>query len=151
VVRPSDLSLGGTEPFVSRQQVHFDMLDRLGVLHNAVYLLLFERARTEFWHSRGVGYGLPGLDWPYLVVRNEVNYRNAIVHEQEITVTVAVRDLGLTSVAFAHEVRDSTGRLCADGATVIVRVDAETRRPVPWSAAFRELIRPIHLASAPDG
>ena len=61
------------------------------------------------------------------------------------TVNVAVSNLGRTSVTFAHEVYDQDGNLSADGSTVIVRIDGETRRPIPWSDRFRELVRPILL------
>jgi acyl-CoA thioester hydrolase len=34
--------------------VHFDDLDALGMLHNARYPLIVERAWTELWEARGV-------------------------------------------------------------------------------------------------
>ena len=131
------------EPFISKQRVHFDMLDLMHVVHNAAYLLLFERARTDFWRSLGLGYGSKELDWPYLVVRNEINYRSPITVDQEVQVTVAVTKIGRTSITFAHEVYDENGVLSADGSTVIVRIDSETRRSIPWTDRFREIVSPI--------
>jgi acyl-CoA thioesterase FadM len=32
---------------------------------------------------------------------------------------------------------------CATGSRVMVRVDPQTRRPVPWTAKFREQIEPF--------
>jgi acyl-CoA thioester hydrolase len=130
-------------PFVSKQRVHFDMIDQMGIVHNAAYLLLFERARTDYWQSLGVGYGAPGLDWPYLVARNEINYRAALTTDQITEVTVAVSRLGSTSVTFAHEIYDAQGKLCADGGTVIVRVHPDTWRPFPWSKEFHRLVAAI--------
>ena len=129
--------------FISKQRVHFDMIDQMGTVHNAAYLLLFERARTDYWLSLGVGYGAPGLDWPYLVARNEINYRAALRTDQITEVTVAVSRLGNSSVTFAHEIYDAEGKLCADGGTVLVRVHPETGRPVPWSEEFHKLVAPI--------
>jgi acyl-CoA thioester hydrolase len=129
--------------FISRQQVRWDMMDPLGVLHNAVYLLLFERARTDFWRALGIdGYGAEGLDWPFYVVRNEINYRASINREQELEVTVRIARMGTSSLTFAHTVRTQDGRLSADGQTVIVRTDPLTQRPIPWSDAFRRLHAP---------
>jgi acyl-CoA thioester hydrolase len=138
---PARVSFAG--PFVSTQRVFWDQIDQLGVLHNAAYLLLFERARTDFWRSLGVdGYGAPGLDWPYLVVRNEVNYRAPVETEQDVRVGVWVAKLGESSIMFAHEVRAANGTVAADGQTVIARINAETRRATPWSAGFRSMVAP---------
>lgn len=134
---------GEPVPFISRQRVYWDMLDLLGVLHNAAYILLFERARTDFWRSLGIaGYGAEGMDWPYLVARNEVNYRDAVRTEQEVAVYVWIAALGRSSLTFGHAVYSEDGALVADGRTVIVRIDAETRRPTPWSEAFRARLEP---------
>jgi len=122
------------------------MMDPAGTVHNAEFLCFFERARTDFWKTLGAGYTADGLfDYPFLVARNEVNYRRAIRSDQEITVTVAVSNLGRTSVTFAHEVYDEEGVLSADGSTVIVRIAADSNRPIPWSDRFRELVKPILL------
>jgi acyl-CoA thioester hydrolase len=118
------------------------MLDLLGVLHNAAYLLLFERARTDFWQAHGAGYSAETLDWPYLVVRNEINYRAPIRSDQTVDVTVSVAKLGNSSITFAHEVFAKDGELAAEGQTVIVRIDAQTSRPTAWSDRFRGLVGP---------
>lgn len=129
--------------FISRQRVHWDMLDVLGVLHNVAYLLLFERARTEFWRAQGIaGYGAEEMDWPFYVVRNEINYRASVTYEQEVEVTVRIARIGNSSVTFAHTLRTQEGLLAADGLTVIARVDAVTQRPTPWSDAFRQILIP---------
>jgi acyl-CoA thioester hydrolase len=128
-------------PFLSRQKIHFDMLDMLGVLHNARYLLLFERARFDLWQANRLEIGAPGLDWPYYVVRNEINYRAPITRIQEVTVTLHVAELGRSSVTLAHEVIQDDDTLAADGRTTLVRVDPETGRPTPWSDSFRILLQ----------
>ena len=131
--------------FISRQRVYWDNLDLLGVLHNAHYILLFERARFDFWQHNGVGPNTPGFDWPYVVAKNEVNYRHAITSEQSVTVTVTVQRMGSSSVTFTHTVYAHDGTLSADGHTVLVRLDGATNRPIPWSEKFREMVRPYML------
>ena len=129
-----------TTPFVSSQHIYFDMMDPLGVMHNSRYLLLFERARFDLWHANGLAIGTEGLDWPYYVVRNEVNYHAPITRLQEVTIEVVVERLGTSSVMLAHRVLDDTGVCVADGKTVLVRVDPATQRPVAWSDGFRALL-----------
>lgn len=128
-------------PFVSRQRVYFDMLDLLGMLHNAAFLVLFERARTDFWRAVGYVPGAAGYDWPYLVKRNEITYHVSITTDEEVDVTVSVAHLGRTSLIFAHTILLPDGTLAAEGQTVLVRVDPN-RRPLPWSDAFRSLLAP---------
>lgn len=133
--------------FESHQIVYWDMLDLLGVLHNARYVVMFERARFDFWSHLGVGPNIPEFDWPYVVARNEVNYRSAIRSEQQVAVTVAVQSIRNTSVTFMHSLFDAAGILCADGTTTLVRVSAEHHRPIAWSQSFRDLMSPYIVAT----
>jgi acyl-CoA thioester hydrolase len=125
------------------------MLDAVGMLHNGAYLLLFERARTDFWRAQGMEMGSAGMDWPYYVARNEVNYRAAIYEWKPVTVTVAIERIGRTSVTFLHTVQTAKGVVAAEGKTVLVRVDAETKRPIPWSEGFRALLERFLLPNPP--
>jgi acyl-CoA thioester hydrolase len=101
--------------------------------------LLFERARTDWIQSHGLWYGAPEFDWPYYVVRNEVNYLAPIVGGNEVSVTVAVEKIGQSSATFAHTVTTEEGIPAADGKTVIVRIDPESKRPIPWTDRFRAM------------
>jgi acyl-CoA thioester hydrolase len=138
------------KPFISRQRVHFDMMDPAGTVHNSIFLIFFERARTDYWNTLNVTYGSEDFDYPYLVARNEVNYRKALRTDQEITVTVAVSRLGKSSITFAHELYDAVGDLSADGGTVIVRIDPETGRSRPWTDRFRKMIAGIRTDEDPN-
>ena len=134
-----------TPPYISRQTVHFDMLDALHMLHNAQYLVLFERARLEFWKAHLLDADGKHHDWPYHVARNEVNYRAAVYAPQPVTVSVAVERVGNSSLAFVQELRAEDGSLAADARAVLVRVGHDTRRPIPWSDAFRARVAPFVL------
>jgi acyl-CoA thioester hydrolase len=136
------IDMADHQTFISKQLVYWDMLDLLGVLHNARYVVMFERARFDFWSHLGVGPQAPGFDWPYVVARNEVNYRSAIRSEQEVEVTVVIQQIQNSSLTFEHTVIDARGVVSADGATTLVRVDAKSYRPVAWSEGFRELVQP---------
>lgn len=129
-------------PFQSNQEVHFDMLDLLGMLHNSAYLLLFERARSEYWKAQKIVFGEDGSDWPFFVVRNEIDYHFPIFTAQQVTVELQLISIGRTSLAFAQKLFLPDGTLSASGKTVLVRVDFETKRPIPWSDKFRRLYTP---------
>lgn len=138
--------IGEGQPFVSRQRVYFDMLDLMGMLHNVAYLLLFERARTDYWRSTGVAYGEEGFDWPYVVARNEIDYRASIHTECEVDVSVAVEAIGRTSITFVHTISMLDGAPAARGRCVIVRIDPVSGTPIPWTNAFRRIVAPITVS-----
>ncbi len=132
-------------PFQSNQEVHFDMLDLLGMLHNSAYLLLFERARSDYWKSLEIVFGEDGSDWPFFVVRNEINYHSPIFTALRVTVELQLIAVGRTSLTFGQKLFLPDGTLSASGQTVLVRVDAITKRPIPWSEIFRSIVTP-HLS-----
>lgn len=134
-------------PYPSRQYVPFDMLDALGVLYNANYLVLFERARMDFFRTQSWPLLPEGVEWPYYVVRNEVTYHAPIGSPQETIVTVGIARLGNTSLTFTHALIAADGTLAADGLATIVRVNPETQRPTPWQESFRQIVAPYLPAS----
>jgi acyl-CoA thioester hydrolase len=121
------------------------MLGLLGILHNAAYLLLFERARVDYWRSCGVGLGSESPDWPAQLARNEINYRKAVTTAQEVEVAVWTERIGRSSATFRHEMIGADGVVHADGLCVVVRVDGETGLPIPWSDEFRVRMAPPAL------
>jgi acyl-CoA thioester hydrolase len=131
--------------YISRQRIHFEMVDLMGVVHNAAYVTLFERARTDWIMSHGLWYGSADFDWPYYVVRNEIDYLAPIIGGDEVAVTVAVEKLGTTSATFVHSITTGDGIRASIGRTTIVRIDPGTKRPIPWTARFRALAKEISV------
>ncbi len=126
--------------------VYFDDLDAFQILHNARYLLLFERTIGSFWHRLGWGSTLDMQKNPdqfHLVRANHVEYHRAVVGVSEVRVRVWVEHLGTTSLKFGFCVMPMDEDTdCATGSRVIVRVDADKRTPTPWTKNFREQIAP---------
>lgn len=126
--------------------VYFDDLDAFQVLHNARYLLLIERSIGRFWHRLGWGGLLDAQKNPdqfHLVRANQIEYLRAVEGVGDVRVRIWVEKLGSTSLTFGFRIlpldRDVDH---ARGTRVLVRVDPATRRPVPWSAAFRQKLAP---------
>ena len=134
--------------FTCKARVFFDQFDKLHVLHNAQYLLLFERARWQFWEMLGLAPETEAADWPYYVVKNLLNYRKAVRQPQELTIEIHVAAIGNTSLTFGHRLIDCHGDLCAEGETVLVRVDPETGKPIAWSQTVRTLLQPYNRTLA---
>ncbi|MER7921099.1 MULTISPECIES: thioesterase family protein [unclassified Streptomyces] len=130
--------------------VHFDDLDALGLLHNARYPLLVERAWTELWHEHGIRFD---GDWVAAgdacnAVRDlRIGYEAPVTSPGRYAVHLWLERLGTTGLTYGFRFCSADGAATyARGERVLVRLDATTLRPAPWSegfrAAARELLRP---------
>ncbi|MFD8721798.1 acyl-CoA thioesterase [Streptomyces sp. NPDC059629] len=130
--------------------VHFDDLDALGLLHNARYPVLVERAWAEFW--QGHGFAFEG-DWAAAedacnaVKELRIGYEAPVTRPGTYAVHFWLERLGNTGLTYGFRFCSEDGALTyAQGARVLVRLDAATLRPAPWSERFRavgrELLRP---------
>ncbi|TNE85818.1 MAG: acyl-CoA thioesterase [Deltaproteobacteria bacterium] len=123
--------------------VYFDDLDSFHILHNARYLLLFERTLGAFWMEVFGGSFNDTEDRFHFVRTNNIEYIRPVAGVGRVRVRVWVERLGRSSLTFGfrilpmHEDSDH-----AVGSRTVVRVDAETQRPVPWSDAFRTQMAP---------
>lgn len=126
--------------------VYFDDLDAFQILHNARYVLLFERTIGAFWRRLGWGGPLDTQSNPdqfHLVRMNHVEYLRPVVGVGQVRVRVWVERLGRTSLTFGLRclpIDEDADH--ANGERVIVSVDSETRRPEPWTDGFRKKLAP---------
>jgi acyl-CoA thioester hydrolase len=126
--------------------VYFDDLDAFQVLHNARYLLLFERTIGSFWQQLGWGNLLDGHlnpDQFHVVRANHFEYLRPVKGTGSVRVRVFVEKLGRTSMEFGGLIlpMDSDAPYARGGRTV-VKVDPEGLRPSPWSEEFRSSLAP---------
>ena len=129
--------------------IYFDDLDPFEILHNARYLLLFERAVGGFWLENGWGAFQEDRRQFHLVRHNEVEYLSPVQGVGKVRVRVWVEKIGNTSLTFAFRMmpmdRDTDH---TRGRRTIVHVDRETLEPSPWSDEFRQRVSP-YLESDP--
>ncbi len=130
--------------------VYFDDLDPFHILHNARYILLFERTLGAFWQHVGFGDLQDHLSDKFHFVRaNTIEYLAPVRGTGKVRVRVWVDKLGSTSLTFGFRLMPmDEDRVHAQGTRTIVRVDPVTHRPVPWSDEFRTRIAPWVGASA---
>ncbi|WP_330468622.1 acyl-CoA thioesterase [Streptomyces longwoodensis] len=130
--------------------VHFDDLDALGLLHNARYPLLVERAWTELWQQHGVrfeGDWAAAGDACNAVKELCVTYEAPVTRPGTYAVHLWLDRLGTTGLTYGFRFCSADGATTyARGTRVLVRLDPHTLRPTPWSdtlrTAGRELLRP---------
>ncbi|WP_427923706.1 acyl-CoA thioesterase [Streptomyces sp. cg40] len=121
--------------------VHFDDLDALGMLHNARYPLLVERAWTELWEEHGVRFD---GDWASagdacnVVKELLISYEAPVTKPGTYAVHLWLDRLGTTGLTYGFRLCSADGSVTyATGTRVLVRLDAGTLRPAPWSEGFR--------------
>ncbi|MFJ9042970.1 acyl-CoA thioesterase [Streptomyces sp. NPDC102347] len=130
--------------------VHFDDLDALGLLHNARYPLLVERAWAEWMQAVGVAFD---GDWAAAgdacnaVKELRLTYEAPVTRPGPYAVHLWLDRLGTTGLTYAFRFCSADGSVTyARGSRVLVRLDATTLRPAPWTESFRnaarELLRP---------
>lgn len=128
---------------VVRMPVHFDDLDAMGVLHNARYAVLVERAIVLWWADRGVSFsgGRPTTPDAFNVVREyAITFHRPVRGTGEVGVHFWLERMGTSSADYRFRVTSADGATgFAEGRRVNVRLDPATMRPVPWTEPGRAI------------
>ncbi|MCF3964799.1 acyl-CoA thioesterase [Streptomyces fuscigenes] len=127
--------------------VHFDELDAFGMLHNARYAVLVERAWAAFWYAQGVGVtdgaqqaGNAQGDAFNVIKAFTITFEAPITTTGPYAVHLWMERLGATSATAGYRVCSPDGaRTHAHGTRTVVRLDRDTLRPARWSDRVREL------------
>ena len=129
--------------FTHRLTVRFSDCDLFGHVNNAVYFTYFEECRVEWWPTLGerpmgaTGFGA-------IIAHCSCNYRSPAFFGDDLDVSLAVAAVGTSSVTIDHQVvHAKTGRLIADGRTVVVAFNHEAQKTVPVPEATRERLRAL--------
>lgn len=124
--------------------VYFDDLDAFGILHNARYLLLFERCLGSFWQHIGLGsFDIEGADHHHLVAANRMEYKQPVRGVGKVRVRLWIERVGRSSMTIGFKLMPMDQDVeCASGERVVVCVDPEQHKPRPWSEGFRDLVAP---------
>ncbi|HEY8371639.1 MAG TPA: thioesterase family protein [Pseudonocardiaceae bacterium] len=125
--------------------VHFDDLDAMGVLHNARYAVLVERALSSYWTSQGLGFGGRLTEDAFSVVREfTISYLAPVTGPGRLGVHLWIEKLGRTSVRYGFRVLSEDGSVVhAEGRRGQVKLDPQTWRPRPWTDRVREAAAPL--------
>jgi len=125
--------------FRHRLVVRFRDCDMMGHVNHAVYFTYFEQCRLTWWQSLGGGRGMAGVATN--IVHADCDYRApALVHD-ELEVRLMLKGIGRSSVTLGYEiVKVATEQRLAEGTTVNVTLDPETRQTIRVPDATRALL-----------
>ncbi|HZN71629.1 MAG TPA: thioesterase family protein [Micromonosporaceae bacterium] len=123
--------------------VHFDDLDPMGIVHNARYAVLLERALSAYWAARGHSFsnGRPTTpDVVHAVREFSIAYLAPIRGTGDVLVDFWLDRLGESSGVYGFRFLSSDrSTVYAEGHRAIVKLDPSTGRPSPWTQAAREV------------
>jgi acyl-CoA thioester hydrolase len=129
--------------------VHFDDLDALGLLHNARYPVMVERAWGALWNERGLvfeGDWEAAGDFCNAVREFTITYDAPVKQPGRYAVRLWLDRLGRTGLTYGFRFCSADGAVTyARGTRVLVRLDPATLRPAPWSERFRASARDLLL------
>lgn len=127
-------------------EVHFEDIDSTGVLHNARYLLLAERAFTAFWRSHGwhPDPARSAFSGAVQVVRSQaITYHLPVTGPGPVTVRFWFDRIGRSSYTYAYRILSAdASTLHAEGTRVQVNLDSRTLAPEALSAQMRAVAEP---------
>jgi acyl-CoA thioester hydrolase len=127
--------------------VYFDDLDAMGVVHNARYVTLFERALTAYWDRAGWAFdpAAPHFDDVFFVVREfAITYQRPITSVGTVAVQLWLDDVGTSSAVYGFRILSADRAVVhAEGRRVQVKLDPRTLRPSPIPDAVFEACRPL--------
>ncbi|TCB98875.1 acyl-CoA thioesterase [Micromonospora zingiberis] len=126
---------------VEHAMVHFDDLDAMGILHNARYAVLLERALTAYWSERGIAFQAGRATAPdafHAVREFTISYHAPVTGTGPIGVHFWLEHLGTSSAVYGFRFHSLDGATTyAEGRRAVVRLDPATLRPAPWTDTAR--------------
>lgn len=129
-----------TERFAFRHRldVRFRDCDALGHVNNAVYFTYLEQCRLTYWRQMtGEGSPLSRV----IVARAECDYRAPARFGDQLEIRLSIGEIGRSSFALLYAIVDvASGRLVAEGRTVMVTYDYAAGRSVPIPDETRQLL-----------
>lgn len=136
-------SVGPTVEFghVEPVTVHFDDLDAMGIVHNARYVVLLERALTPYWTARGHSFDggrATSPDMFHAVRELTISYLTPIRATGAVWVHFWLERFGETSGVYGFRFLSPDDRtVYAEGRRTIIRLDPATMRPTAWTESAR--------------
>ena len=111
-------------------RVRYGETDQMGYVYYANYPLYYEVGRTEMLRSVGLSYRKMEEAGILLPVQTmNIKYIEPAQYDDLIRVRVILKEMPTAKIHFHYELYNQQDKLVNTGETVLVFVDAKTRRP----------------------
>jgi len=125
-------------PFAWPVRVYWEDTDAGGVVYHASYLRFMERARSEWLRAMGITQSsykeTTGL--AFLVREMQIDFLKAALLDDELSVSVEVKERRAASILFAQTIRRADGAELIRAKVRVACVDVRRMRPVQIPADF---------------
>ncbi|WP_430391270.1 tol-pal system-associated acyl-CoA thioesterase [Dyella sp. 20L07] len=119
-------------------RVYWEDTDAGGVVYHASYLRFMERARSEWLRAMGISQSsykeTTGL--AFLVREMQIDFLKAALLDDELSVSVEVKERRAASILFAQTIRRADGAELIRAKVRVACVDVRRMRPVQIPADF---------------
>ncbi|WP_448954780.1 acyl-CoA thioesterase [Labrys neptuniae] len=126
--------------FIATDKLRYGDTDRQGHVNNAVFATFLETGRVELLHNSAAPMAEPGAS--FVLARVVLDFRAEVLWPGSVEIGTRVNTIGRSSITLDQAVFQN-GRCVAEAQTVVVQVDAETRRSRPLSAAAVERLQKL--------
>ncbi|WP_049970136.1 acyl-CoA thioesterase [Haladaptatus cibarius] len=122
--------------YTTKVETRYSDFDTMGHVNNAVYATYLEQARIDYFRDV---IGIPLNEISGVIAHLEIDYRRSITPEDEVTVAMAVTELGESSITMKHEIRAGDD-VAATAEVVQVAIDRDTGEPRSIPSELRDRI-----------
>lgn len=112
-------------------RVRYGETDQMGVVYHGNYALYLEMGRIEWLRKLGISYKNMeerGVMLP--VVSLNVNYKKPVGYDDVIHVKTQLKNKPSAKIEFDYEITNIDGDVLTTASTILVFVDALTKRPI---------------------
>jgi acyl-CoA thioester hydrolase len=120
------------DPFQWPVRVYWEDTDAGGVVYHASYLRFMERARTEWLRGMGISQSAvkESTGLAFLVREMQIDFLRAALLDDELSVSVEVKERRAASILFAQTIRRADGAELIRAKVRVACVDVNRMRPV---------------------
>lgn len=122
-------------------RVAYKDTDQMGVMHHSNYVVLYEKARTEWLRHMGITYAeieQRGIMSPIMEVHSKYIY--PAFYDELLTVRVLLEEMPTARFTIHTEVFNQAGKLINKGYVVLGFISKESRRPCRIPTWFQEAL-----------
>lgn len=105
--------------------------DQMGVVYHGNYAQYFELGRTEWLRSIGITYkSIEESNIMLPVISIDFKFKKPALYDDVLTIKTFLVKKPLVKIEFEHEIRNQHNELITTGASVLVFMNKEKRKPV---------------------
>lgn len=126
----------------SHIRVRYGETDRMGYLYYGHYPEYFEVARTDMIRSLGISYRQMEDEGILLPVRSlRIDYRQPALYDELLVVKSCLKSLPEVRLDIDYEIYNEKNTLVCTGNSILVFVDAASRKPRRAPASFLDSVK----------